>query len=79
MSKKSNKKGDTSSVGDASVWSVIKNNTEHLIIGSKLPPDSIKESPISKLKIKNIGMEKIRIVRSFSFVSDLIIKETVIR
>jgi len=73
------KEGDTSSVGDASVWSVIKNNNEHLIIGSKLPPDPIKESPISKLRVKDIGIENIRIVKSFSFASDLIIKEKVTR
>ena len=75
---RSNKKGDTSSASDASVWSVIKNNTEHLIIGSKLPPDPIKESPISKLRVKDIGIGNIRI-RLFSFASDLIIKKTVKR
>jgi len=74
-----NEKGDTSSASDASVWSVIKNNTEHLIIGSKLPPDPIKESPISKLRVKDIGIGNIRTVISFSSASDLIIKETVKR
>ena len=58
---------------------MIKNNTEHLIIGSKVPTYPIEESPISKLRVKDIGIGNIRTVISFSSASDLIIKETVKR